>query len=112
MIVKRLINLLFRTQKYRASSGVASLSDGRDRVQNFNVWYNTKHRHSKLNFVMPAQRHAGLDEMLLRNRQIVLEAAKAANPIRWSKGVRNCAPIGPVTLNPNDHAQPQIESVA
>ena len=106
---------LFRTLKYRPewpSSGFASLSDVRDWVQNFSVWYNTKHRHSKLNFVTPAQRHAGLDEMLLRNRQMVLEAAKAANPTRWSKGVRNCAPIGPVTLNPDDQIQPRIENVA
>jgi len=66
---------LFRTLKYRPewpSSGFATLADARDWVQRFSVWYNTKHRHSKLNFVTPAQRHAGQDRELLKRRKEAL----------------------------------------
>jgi transposase InsO family protein len=106
---------LFRTLKYRPewpSSGFESLSKARDWVQSFSVWYNTKHRHSKLNFVTPVQRHSGKDRMLLGKRKEVLEAAKAANPNRWSKGVRNCEPKGPVTLNPEKKIEPRMQNVA
>ena len=106
---------LFRTLKYRPewpSSGFATLADARDWVQRFSFWYNTKHRHSKLNFVTPAQRHAGQDRELLKRRKEVLEAAKAANPSRWSRGVRNCEPVGPVTLNPENQNQSLVENVA
>jgi len=30
----------------------------------------------------------------------VLEKAKKANPLRWSKKIRNCEPAGSVSLNP------------
>jgi len=103
---------LFRTLKYRPewpSSGFSSLSDARDWVQNFSDWYNNEHRHSKLNFVTPAQRHAGQDKELLLKRKQVLEAAKAARPDRWSKDVRNCNPIGAVTLNPEEQKELPIK---
>ena len=105
---------LFRTLKYRPewpSSGFVSLSDARDWVQSFSHWYNNKHRHSKINFVTPAQRHAGQDRELLLKRKAVLEAAKKANPNRWSKDVRNCEPVGAVTLNP-DKQELLLEKVA
>jgi len=96
---------LFRTLKYRPewpSSGFASLGEARGWVQNFVSWYNEEHKHSKINFITPAQRHAGKDEEILSNRKIVLEAARKRKPHRWSKGVRNCEPIGCVSLNPDD----------
>ncbi|OUS25483.1 IS3 family transposase, partial [Gammaproteobacteria bacterium 45_16_T64] len=55
---------LFRTLKYRPewpSSGFRTIEGARDWVQLFVEWYNEKHRHSKLNFVTPSQRHEGLD---------------------------------------------------
>ena len=106
---------LFRTLKYRPewpSSGFASLSEARDWVENFTHWYNNKHRHSKLNFVTPAQRHAGQDREILEKRKVVLEAAKEMNPNRWSKGVRNCEPIGIVTLNPDEQKQLPLKAAA
>ncbi len=95
---------LFRTLKYRAnwpSSGFNSLAEARDWVQKFVTWYNNEHKHSKLNFVTPAERHACLDEKILTKRRAVLEAAKAAKPHRWSGSVRNCEPAGTVMLNPD-----------
>ena len=105
---------LFRTLKYRPewpSSGFCSLSNARDWVENFCNWYNNIHRHSKINFVTPAQRHTGQDQEILMKRKEVLEAAKKARPDRWSKGVRNCDPVGPVSLNP-DEQEPQVLKVA
>jgi putative transposase len=94
---------LFRTLKYRPewpSAGFKSLSEARDWVQSFVRWYNHDHKHSKLNFVTPAERHTGQDAIILAKRKQVLEAAKAAKPGRWSRGVRNCEPVGATTLNP------------
>jgi putative transposase len=94
---------LFRTLKYRPewpSSGFGSLEVARDWVQNFVEWYNNKHRHSKINFVTPAQRHHGEEKAILSNRELVLEKKKEANPLRWSRDVRDCRPAGPVSLNP------------
>lgn len=96
---------LFRTLKYRPcwpSSGFESLEDARLWVHQFVNWYNNEHRHSKLNFVTPAQRHDGKDSDILAKRETVLKAAKARNPHRWSGEVRNCDPVGPVTLNPDE----------
>ncbi len=95
---------LFRTLKYRAewpTSGFKSLSDARDWVQNFVNWYNFKHKHSKINFVTPVERHAGKDEAILSERKKVLEAAKQKKPKRWSGSVRDCSPAGVVMLNPD-----------
>jgi putative transposase len=93
---------LFRTLKYRPewpSSGFESLEATRVWVQNFVDWYNNKYRHSKINFVTPAQRHRGDDKEILTNRELVLEKAKETNPLRWSREVRNCDPAGSVSLN-------------
>lgn len=94
---------LFRTLKYRPnwpSSGFKDVSEARDWADHFVHWYNHKHKHSKLNFVTPAERHEGKDQEILASRKLVLEAAKRVNPNRWSGEVRNCAPVGPTTLNP------------
>ena len=99
---------LFRTLKYRPewpSSGFASLTEARDWVQRFVDWYNDEHKHSKLNFVTPGQRHAGLDEDILSKRKLILEAARAEKPNRWSGEVRCCKPIGVVMLNPDKPEQ-------
>ncbi len=53
-------------------------------VGTFVRWYNKEHRHSAIQFVTPAQRHAGLDGDLLRKRAEVYEAVKARRPDRWS----------------------------
>ncbi len=95
---------LFKTLKYRGdwpSSGFKSLDDARDWVQHFVDWYNHQHKHSQLNFVSPAERHAGLDDKILQQRKQVLEEARRVNPNRWSGSVRNCKPIGSVMLNPD-----------
>jgi len=96
---------LFKTLKYRANwpdNGFDSLESARDWVGTFVNWYNHEHKHSGINRVSPAERHAGLDTAILEQRRQILEAAKAANPQRWSGNIRNCKPVGSVTLNPEN----------
>lgn len=65
------------------------------------TWYNTEHKHSKLRFVTPQERHTGEDVAILAQRQRVLEQAKQRTPSCWgSRQVRNCEPVEPTTLNP------------
>jgi putative transposase len=88
--------------KYRPewpSSGFISLEAARNWVQTFVSWYNNKHRHNKIDFVTPVQRQRGKDKVILSSRELVLEKAKKANPLRWSREVRNCQPARPVSLN-------------
>ncbi len=106
---------LFRTLKYCPqwpSSGFKSLTEARDWVQQFVDWYNDEHKHSKLNFVTPAQRHDGKDAEILSKRKKVLDEAKARNPLRWSGNTINCDPIGAVTLNPDKELQESETQVA
>lgn len=72
----------------------------------FVAWYNTEHRHSEIRYVTPAQRHAGQDAAILATRRETLERARARNPARWSREVRNCQPVGSVWLNPDTEAVP------
>src|SRR3546814_14877404 len=55
---------LFRTLKYTPAyprKRFADIDQARAWVQGFVAWYNTEHRHSGIQFVTPAQRHAGAD---------------------------------------------------
>src|SRR5690554_7988549 len=70
------VESLFRVLKYRPqwpSRGFTSLEEARRWVDRFVRWYNTEHRHSKLRFVTPEQRHKGEDVVLLKQRKRVLE---------------------------------------
>jgi hypothetical protein len=77
-------------------------------------WYNHEHRHSAIGFVTPAQRHAGLDIAMLQKRAEVYEAAKSANPSRWSGATRNWQRVSIVHLNPEkrmaDHVGKKVDS--
>ena len=102
------VESLFRTLKYCPrwpSQGFATLEEARRWVARFVYWYNHKHRHSKLRFVTPHERHTGQERSILAVRQQVLESARKRNPNRWGgRSVRNCNPVGPVTLNPDRQA--------
>ena len=98
---------LFRTLKYRPgypSRPFADLQAARAWVRDFVTWYNTEHLHSAIQYVTPANRHAGLDGAILANRTRVYEDARAANPQRWSNGCRDWSPAGDVVLNENSRA--------
>ena len=95
---------LFKTLKYRPHYPVRafeSLLAARQWVGQFVHWYNREHRHSAIRFVTPHERHEGLENGLLQRRDDVYEAAKAANPQRWSGATRNWRPVRVVHLNPD-----------
>ena len=97
---------LFKTMKYRPAyprQAFESLLAARQWVGVFVQWYNQEHRHSAINFVTPAECHAGLDTALLEKRTIVYEAAKSRCPERWSGVTRNWQPVLVVHLNPDQH---------
>ena len=95
---------LFRTCKYcpaYPAQGFASLDEARAWMQQFVSGYNTVHCHSGIRFVTPQQRHDGLDQAILAQRQAVYEQARARHPERWSGNLRNWQPITEVWLNPS-----------
>lgn len=94
---------LFRTLKYCPQwphNGFASLDEARAWVRDFIRWYNTEHRHSRIRFVTPAERHRGQDHDVLARRDELYQQARVEHPERWSGNTRNWQPVGTVTLNP------------
>ena len=97
---------LFKTLKYRPvypAQPFANLAEARKWVTGFVQWYNHEHRHSAIRFVTPGERHAGIDQALLRQRKAVYEAARERSPHRWSGATRNWEHIDVVYLNPDQH---------
>lgn len=102
---------LFKTLKYRPdypARAFESLLAARQWVGQFVHWYNQEHRHSAIRFVTPHERHEGLENGLLQRRDDVYEAAKAANPQRWSGPTRNWQPVRVVHLNPDQSSVEKI----
>lgn len=94
---------LFKTLKYVPSYPTKPFEDiheARRWVADFVQWYNHEHQHSGLKYVTPAQRHDGKDIKILVQRKSLYEAAKKANPQRWSGNIRNWDHESVVNLNP------------
>jgi len=99
---------LFKTLKYRPAYPLRpfrELTEARQWVAGLVQWYNHTHRHSAIQFVTPAQRHAGMDTAILTRRRAVYAAAQARNPQRWSGRTRNWDPVETVYLNPERTAE-------
>ena len=109
---------LFRTLKFTPAWPQAPFADvdaARRWVARFVHWYNTEHRHSGIEFVTPQQRHHGEHVQILRNRQQVYEAARAAHPLRWrGRATRDWRPTATVWLNPTNHTDtlPAMDTLA
>lgn len=94
---------LFKVLKYRPDypgKPFETIEAARAWVGEFVDWYNNQHRHSRIRFVTPAQRHNGEDRAILEQRQHVYRHAKQQHPERWSGEIRNWNPIDSVALNP------------
>lgn len=94
---------LFKTLKYcpyYPSQPFSSLQQARQWMEEFTHWYNEQHRHSGIQFVTPAERHAGMDRAILQRRKATYEAAKKRHPYRWSGHTRNWDHNNVVYLNP------------
>ncbi len=97
---------LFRTLKYRPLFPACPFKDIQEAIAwvcHFVQWYNHEHRHSRIRFVTPVERHSGLDGKILAQRKSLYQQAKRQHPDRWSGNIRNWDPIGIVLLNPVKH---------
>jgi putative transposase len=106
---------LFRTAKYCPmwpQRPFDTLDEARQWVLKFVDWYNEQHRHSALKYVTPGQRHRGQDAGLLSARKTLYQAAKQANPQRWSGHTRNWNLAALVYLNPERPQPPPKQKIA
>lgn len=96
---------MFRTLKYSPNfqpKGFETLEDARKWCQIFVNWYRYEHHHSGIKFLTPAERHDGKSEIILANRHLIYEAAKATHPERWNgRSTRDWSNITEVYLNPD-----------
>lgn len=81
-------------------------------VAEFMQFYNHEHRHSKIKFVTPAQRHSREDIKLLKARKDVYEQAKILHPERWSGKTRNWGYQDRVALNPLSIREIEVSKAA
>ena len=94
---------LFKTLKCcpeYPENGFESLEAARLWMTKFVHWYNHIHLHSSIKFVTPSSRHYGDDAYVLENRKAIYAEAKAKNPKRWSRQIRNWNQDHQVFLNP------------
>ena len=57
---------------------------GQEWVRDFMTWYNEEHRHSRIRFVTPNERHRGEDKALLAKRDAVSGGPSAtSNQVEW-----------------------------
>jgi len=56
------------------------LDGARQWVKGFVYWYNKEHRHSRIKFVTPNQRHKGLDVKILENRKTLYQQKRNEHP--------------------------------
>ncbi|PVX70883.1 transposase InsO family protein [Paraburkholderia unamae] len=95
---------LFKTLKYRRAyplKAFDALLAARTWVGALVCWYNHEHRHSAIQFVTPAQRHANLDQDILDRRVALYETARQRNPLRWKGPTRNWQRVDAAHLNPD-----------
>jgi len=103
---------LFRTLKYNVGypKSFETIEEAREWVSKFVNWYNNEHRHSRIKYVTPMQRHTGKDKDILEKRKRTYEEAQMRNPNRWSRNIRNWDHIDTVYLNPADVQQELSEA--
>lgn len=79
----------FKTLKYSPEfpDRFGSLPDTRSFLLDFFGWYNTMHHHSALGWLTPYDVHHGLAAQRLVERAAVLQAAFAATPERFVRGL-------------------------
>lgn len=79
----------FKTLKYRPDypDRFADLQHARQWGRSVFSWYNNEHYHTALGLLTPASVHYGQAEVILAQRQQVLQAAYAAHPDRFVKGI-------------------------
>ena len=96
----------YKTMKYAADfpERLGSFEEARSHTRSFMEHYNTKHRHSGIAMLTPADVHAGVGPTNLANRHAVIRAAFATTPERFVNGEPKLARLpDAVWINkPND----------
>jgi len=97
----------FKTMKYRPDypERFGSIQDARAWAGRFLRWYNHEHYHSGLGLLTPATVHYGQAQAVLDQRQQVLQAAYAAHPERFVRGMPQL-PALPTEVWINEPASP------
>jgi putative transposase len=85
----------FRTLKYRPDfpERFGSIQDSRSFCQQFFAWYNEEHRHSGIELLTPAMVHYGQAPAIVKQRQLVLDAAYQAHPERFVRRPPQSTPV-------------------
>jgi transposase InsO family protein len=94
------IESLFATFKTRAEypEFFGNLDEARAFCAHFVEWYNTSHRHSRLDFLTPNEVYEGKAAHIQGRRNDVLEKARALRPMRFGSRRRQFAMPAPATL--------------
>jgi len=84
----------FKTLKYHPGypNRFGSIQDARTWARPFFDWYNNQHYHTGLNLLTPTSVHYGQAQAICQQRQTVMNAAYAAHPERFSRGLPVVAP--------------------
>lgn len=104
----------FKTLKYTGrypQNGFFDIEDARRWFEEFVDHYNHERRHSGINWVQPAVKHAGVDTELQKKRAQTLDAARGKHPERWiGTDIINCDPAGARHLNPEKSIPNRVSS--
>ena len=93
----------FKTMKYRPDfpARFGCIEDARAHCQAFFAWYNTEHRHSGIGYMTPQAVHYGQAAALRDARQVALDTAFLATPIRFKSRRPQPHPLPPAAwINP------------
>ena len=93
----------FKTLKYHPGfpSRFLGIDHATNYCRSFIPWYNTEHRHGGISMLTPHDVHYGRAPAILAQRQRTLEAAWAAHPERFVRGVPKTTPLPEeVWINP------------
>jgi len=93
----------FKTLKYHPGfpGRFLGIDHATGHCRSFFPWYNTEHRHGGISMLTPADVHHGRAQEMLTQRQRTLEAAWAAHPERFVRGIPKVTPLPEaVWINP------------
>ncbi len=98
----------FKTLKYHPGfpSRFPDIEQAKAFCRSFFPWYNTEHRHGGISMLTPDDVHHDRAQAVLTQRQRILEAAWAAHPERFVRGIPKPSPLPEaVWINPPDPAK-------
>ncbi len=97
----------FKTLKYHPGfpSRFLDIEQAKAFCRSFFPWYNTEHRHGGISMLTPDDVHHDRAQAVLTQRQRILQAAWAAHPERFVRGIPTPSPLPEaVWINPPDPA--------